>query len=216
MPSPTSGLANVHPQNPEAEHANPGGATPPNFNLDIGENLFGFGPSSMPSTNYTRAGPSTSHAVAGPSSTPSTSYTRAGPSTSHVGGSSTRATKRQSETLPSRETPLPSHRVTKVSERHVKKYNARVMDYNIAFQPAENMGPMLDMMPRVNDMFENIIDEMLVGVRERDFVRLVLNAPQLDRPVSLPFIRRDQMNYQVFASKLESTLQSHEDISLDN
>lgn len=90
------------------------------------------------------------------------------------------------------------------------------MDYNIAFQPAEDMGPMLDMMPRVNDMFENIIDEMLVGVRERDFVRLLLNAPQLDRPVSLPFIRRDQMNYQVFASKLESTLQSHEDISLDN
>lgn len=74
---------------------------------------------------------------------------------------------------------------------------------------------MLDAMPRVNDMFGNIIDEMLVGVRDRDFVRLVFNAPQLDRPVSLPFIRRDQMNHEAFAAKLEATLQSHEEITLD-
>lgn len=46
-------------------------------------------------------------------------------------------------------------------------------------------------------------------------LRLVFNAPQLDRPVSLPFIRRDQMNHEVFVSKLEDTLQSHENIGLD-
>lgn len=46
-------------------------------------------------------------------------------------------------------------------------------------------------------------------------LRLVFNAPQLDRPVSLPFIRRDQMNHKVFVSKLEDTLQSHENIGLD-
>ncbi|XP_030830169.1 uncharacterized protein LOC115919853 isoform X1 [Strongylocentrotus purpuratus] len=123
--------------------------------------------------------------------------------------------KRVVDAPPAREPNLPTHHVTKVSQKHVRKYNANVTDYTVSFQPIENNGPMIEMMPRVNEMFENIIEEMVEGVNDRDFVRIVFNSPQLDRPVSMPFVRRDQMNHEAFATKLENTIQSNDKVSLD-
>ncbi|XP_072173772.1 uncharacterized protein [Diadema setosum] len=157
--------------------------------------------------------------VAGPSRGQPPAAAVAGPSSSssvHVGGSSTVASKkRAADAIPARDAPLPTHHITKVSQKHVRKYNANVTDYTVSFQPIENSVPIINMMPRVNEMFENIIEEMVQGVNDRDFVRLVFNTPQLDRPVSMPFVRRDQLNHEAFATKLENTIQSNEEVTLD-
>ncbi|XP_030840510.1 uncharacterized protein LOC105442037 isoform X1 [Strongylocentrotus purpuratus] len=158
------------------------------------------------------AGPSRQPpSVAGPSHSQPRAAAVAGPSSFHVGGSK----KRVVDAPPAREPNLPTHHVTKVSQKHVRKYNANVTDYTVSFQPIENNGPMIEMMPRVNEMFENIIEEMVEGVNDRDFVRIVFNSPQLDRPISMPFVRRDQMNHEAFATKLENTIQSNDKVSLD-
>ena len=40
-------------------------------------------------------------------------------------------------------------------------------------------------------------------------------SPQLDKPVSMPFVKRNQLDRNAFSAKLESVLQSHEEVSLD-
>ncbi|XP_071476164.1 uncharacterized protein [Diadema antillarum] len=107
------------------------------------------------------------------------------------------------------------YHVSKVSHRRVKKYNANLTDYTVSFNSVNQFGPMIEMIPRVRDMFGNIVDELLVGVRERDMVRIVFNAPQLERPVQLPFVRRDQLDHDMLAARIEAVLQSNEEISLD-
>ena len=64
-------------------------------------------------------------------------------------------------------------------------------------------------------MFDEIVDDMLQGSNERDYVRIVFSAPQLDKPVTMPFVKRNQLDRNAFSAKLESVLQSHEEVSLD-
>ncbi|XP_072172493.1 uncharacterized protein [Diadema setosum] len=200
------------------QHASSNEEVAPDFDDDVA------GPSRGQPSVAAVAGPSRDQppaatmAVAGPSRGQPPAAVVAGPSSSsvHVGGSSTVASKkRAADAIPARDAPLPTHHITKVSQKHVRKYNANVTDYTVSFQPIENSVPIINMMPRVNEMFENIIEEMVQGVNDRDFVRLVFNTPQLDRPVSMPFVRRDQLNHEAFATKLENTIQSNEEVTLD-
>ena len=64
-------------------------------------------------------------------------------------------------------------------------------------------------------MFDEIVDDMLQGANDRDYVSIVFNAPQLDKPVSMPFVKRNQLDRNAFSAKLESALQSHKEVSLD-
>ena len=59
------------------------------------------------------------------------------------------------------------------------------------------------------------MNDMLEGSNERDFVRIVFNSPQLDKPVSMPVVRCDQLDNNAFSTKLETVLQPHEEVSLD-
>lgn len=74
------------------------------------------------------------------------------------------------------------YNVTKVSEKYNKKYKMKVRDYSVAFQPVENNVPLIDMIPQINYVFEDMIDEkILVGAKVKGMARLVFNAPQLDK-----------------------------------
>ncbi|XP_071509043.1 uncharacterized protein [Diadema antillarum] len=120
-----------------------------------------------------------------------------------------------SETLPRVDEPLPLYNVSRVSHRHNKKYNANCTDYSVSFEPVAQNGPIIDMMPRVSGMFDEIVNDMVAGANDRDFIRVVFNAPRLDKPVSMPFVRRDQLDNDAFSARLQSVLQSHEEVTLD-
>ena len=110
---------------------------------------------------------------------------------------------------------VPMYHVNRVSQRHIRKYNANLTDYSVSFRPVENQGAMLNMIPRVRGMLGDIVDDVLTGARPRDMVRVVVNAPQLDKPIQLPFVRRDQFDRDMLGLRIESVLQSHQEISLD-
>ena len=116
------------------------------------------------------------------------------------------------------EHPSPNHplyRLKKVSQKRNKKFNASVTDYSVSFNAVDESVPLVSMLPKATGMFNDIVQDMCQGANDNDMIRLVFNAPQLDRPISMPFVRKDQLNNDMFANKLESTLQSHEEISLD-
>ena len=182
--------------------------------------------SAPPSCDYTQGGPSTSTAPSMQASSgggaassmrggtgpapPSRDYTQGGPSTSRappnrptMNGSNKR---HADEDLPRTEVPLPTYNVDRVSHKHNRKFNANTVDYSISFQPVAQNGPMIDMLPRVSVMFDEIVDDMLQGANDRDYVRIVFNAPQLDKPVSMPFVKRNQLDKNAFSAKLESVL----------
>ena len=107
------------------------------------------------------------------------------------------------------------YRVNRVSQRHIRKYNANLTDYSVSFRPVDSQGAILDMIPRVRGMLGDMVDDVLIGARPRDMVRVIVNAPQLDKPIQLPFARRDQFDRDMLGARIESVLQSHQEISLD-
>ncbi len=47
------------------------------------------------------------------------------------------------------------------------------------------------------------------------WIRFVFNAPSLDTPISIPFIRTERFTVEKFWAKIEQVLQSHHNICLD-
>ena len=57
-----------------------------------------------------------------------------------------------SETLPRSDVTLP-YNVSRVSQKHNKKFNANSTDYSISFEPVSRNEPLIGMMPRVSGIF---------------------------------------------------------------
>ena len=102
-----------------------------------------------------------------------------------------------------------------MSQRTNKKFKANVVDYTVSFPTHNELTPLIDALPRASSLFQRIVDDMIRDASDHDMIRLVFNTPKLDKPVSLPFVRKDQLSHDVFMQKLEATLQSHEEITLD-
>lgn len=71
------------------------------------------------------------------------------------------------------------------------------------------------MHPILDSAFQDIIDRVSVGIEGHDQVRMVLHTPQLQYPIALPFMRRDQLTANRFLSRVEQVLQSHENFRLN-
>ena len=46
-------------------------------------------------------------------------------------------------------------------------------------------------------------------------VRIILQAPGLDKPIALPFIKKDDLTMDRFMTRVEHVLQSKKDVKLD-
>ena len=47
-------------------------------------------------------------------------------------------------------------------------------------------------------------------------VRIILQAPGLDKPIALPFIKKDDLTMDRFMTRVEHVLQSKKDVKLDS
>ncbi|XP_028517608.1 uncharacterized protein LOC110247906 [Exaiptasia diaphana] len=108
----------------------------------------------------------------------------------------------------------PLYRIKGVSEVNVQKFKTRGMNYDVQFSDIAAHG-VDELHPILNNAFEGIIDDITTGMPAHDQVRLVLSTNQLDYPIALPFMRRDQLTAERLLSRVEQVLQSHESFTLN-
>ena len=63
--------------------------------------------------------------------------------------------------------------------------------------------------------FKVLFDHLGNGVEPDDRVRLVFESPSLNFPISLPFMRMDELTVERFLARVESVLQSYKHLRLD-
>ena len=73
-----------------------------------------------------------------------------------------------------------------------------------------------NVMPTLHRAFRNLFDRMTNGMSPQDQVRFIMNYPQLDRPISLPFLPRDSLTPERVLAAVEKVVQSNDQFTLDD
>ena len=69
---------------------------------------------------------------------------------------------------------------------------------------------------RVHEIFEDFVTAVTKNMDEDDKVRCVLRAPQLDIPISLPFMAVQDFTPECLLSKIQKVVQSNQEFRLDS
>ncbi len=104
--------------------------------------------------------------------------------------------------------------VETVHTKHVKKYKATAKDYRLRLKNLDRRA--LDALPLLSAIIDEMLKDMTIGVRPRDMVRIILQAPGLDKPIALPFIKKDDLTMDRFMARIEHVLQSKKDLKLNS
>ena len=64
-------------------------------------------------------------------------------------------------------------------------------------------------------LFQSVIRNITEFMEPSDLVRMSVQCPELDFPISLPFMKLSQLNAERFLSEIERVLQSYEQFVLD-
>ena len=80
--------------------------------------------------------------------------------------------------------------VQSVKQVNVKKFKTTGMDYHIQFTNAFANVELSEYHERLHELFESLLNEVTQGVPPNDQVRFVLHSPQLENPISFPFMPR--------------------------
>ena len=99
-----------------------------------------------------------------------------------------------------------------INTRHVKKYQATAADYRLRLRNLDEIA--LDALPTLSAVIDDVLRSLGDGIRPKDMVRIILQAPGLDKPIALPFIKKDDLTVDRFMARVEHILQSKKDVKL--
>ena len=100
--------------------------------------------------------------------------------------------------------------LTETSRRYIQKFGTTGVDYLLRVEPF-NVRGLKDVLKGLDELFVSILSDMTRGMADRDQVRFVMHSPQLNNPISLPFMPLRRIMFEV-----ERVLQSHEEFTISN
>lgn len=86
--------------------------------------------------------------------------------------------------------------------------------YRVTFQDLEIRG-ISNILKNLKLLFSSIIKNITEFMEPSDLVRMSVQFPELDFPISLPFMKLSQLNAERFLTETERVLQSYEQFVLD-
>ncbi len=98
--------------------------------------------------------------------------------------------------------------------KHVKKFKATATDYRLKLKKLDLVA--LQALPTLSAIIDDVLQRLTTSIRPRDMVRIILQAPGLDKPIALPFIKKDDLTMDRFMARVEHVLQSKKDVKLDS
>ena len=99
------------------------------------------------------------------------------------------------------------HAEASASQSEMKKFNTTGLDYKIQFNDLQVRG-ILDVLSRLHQVFDSLLDRVTEGVAMHDQVRFIMHSPQLEYPISLPFMPREKLTVERTLAEIERVIQS--------
>ncbi len=106
--------------------------------------------------------------------------------------------------------------VEKKSEVNVKKFKTKGMKYHVQFTNAFSDMELSQYHDRLHEIFQSLLDRVIGDVPSLDQVRFVLQSPQLETPISFPFMPRQRLTTERVLAEFEKVLQSNRDFHLND
>jgi hypothetical protein len=119
------------------------------------------------------------------------------------------------------EEPRPKMRLTKESnpenvysmqilkESQIPKFQTKSTNYRITFNEHE-VKSLPEILRTMKILFQSIIENITHFIDKTDLVRLSIECPELDFPITVPFIKLRELNADRILSEIERALQSYE------
>ena len=101
-----------------------------------------------------------------------------------------------------------------ISSKHVKKYKATATDYRLRLRNLDAIA--LEALPLLSAVIDDVLQNMTLDISPNDMIRMFLDTPGLDKPIGLPFIKKDDLTMERFMARMEHVLQSKKDVKLDS
>jgi hypothetical protein len=106
--------------------------------------------------------------------------------------------------------------VTNVKQVKVKKFRTTGTDYTIRFTNTFANMELSQFHGRLHEIFSSLLSEVVRDVPENDQVRFVLQSPQLDSPISLPFLHASRLTTERILAEIERVVQSNHEFRLND
>ena len=100
--------------------------------------------------------------------------------------------------------------------RRSKKFNAASIDTEIQFTNVVKDMDLIETRNRTYKIFEQLLSDVTEGMNDRDQVRFVLRSNQLDKPISIPSMRKDQLTTERVFAAVEKVVQSNQEFRLND
>ena len=99
--------------------------------------------------------------------------------------------------------------MTDVKQVRVKKFNATGMDYIVQFTDMFAHLELSEFHDQLHEIFERLLNAVTKDIPAHDQVRFVLRSPQLEYPISLPFLPLSRLTTERVLAEIERVIQSN-------
>ena len=110
---------------------------------------------------------------------------------------------------------VPLFTIKSVKQVKVKKFKTTGIDYKIQFNDLQVRG-ITDVLRYLHNVFASVLDRVTDGVAMHDQVRFIMHSPQLEYPISLPFMPREKLTVERILAEIERVIQSNDTFTLDD
>ena len=88
------------------------------------------------------------------------------------------------------------------------------LDYRVQFGDLQLHG-LPDVLRQLHEECESPLDRVTDGVAMHDQVRFIMHSPQLEYPISLPFMSRERLTVDRILAEIGRAIQSNDAFKLD-
>ena len=106
--------------------------------------------------------------------------------------------------------------VTNMKQVKVKKFSTTGVDYTVQFTDTFAHLELSQFHDRLHGIFESILNTITRDIPENDQVRFVLHSPQLEKPISLPFMALSRLTTERILAQIERVVQSNHEFRLND
>ncbi|CAF1130877.1 unnamed protein product [Brachionus calyciflorus] len=106
-----------------------------------------------------------------------------------------------------------NHFITQTKSANNNKFNRTLTTYKIGFgQNLSSFGAAID---DIKLAFEKLTEEFSSQMAVHDKIRIVLYHDSLERPISIPFLKKTNLTSQVLVDSFERVAQSHKEVQIN-
>ena len=97
----------------------------------------------------------------------------------------------------------------------MKTFKTTGLDYKIPFNDLQVRG-ILYVLSRLHQVFDSLLDRVTEDVAMHDQVRFIMHSPQLEYPISLPFMPHEKLIVERILAEIERVIQSNDAFMLND